>query len=48
MKEIHEYRNFTKPAEVHKAVNTLQGILNGMKKNCSKLHSKIKSLNLHM
>lgn len=31
MKEIDEYRQFTKPAEMHKAVNSLIGILEGIK-----------------
>lgn len=30
MKEIDEYRTFTKPAELHKAVNTLRGIVAGI------------------
>ncbi|MEG1036585.1 MAG: BRCT domain-containing protein [Anaerovoracaceae bacterium] len=29
-KEINEYRHFTTPAELHKAVNTLHGILSGI------------------
>ena len=30
MKEISEYRQFTKPAELHKAINTLRGIVAGL------------------
>lgn len=30
MKELEEYRKFTKPAELHKAVNTLRGLVAGI------------------
>ena len=30
IKEREEYQKFTKPAEVHKAVNTLRGIVSGI------------------
>lgn len=30
MKEFEEYSAFTKPAELHKAVNTLRGIVAGI------------------
>lgn len=30
MKEIEDYRTFTKPAELHKAVNTLKGLVAGI------------------
>ena len=30
LKEVEEYRRFTKPAELHKAVNTLKGIVAGI------------------
>ena len=30
IKEIEEYRRFTTPAELHKAVNTLKGIVAGI------------------
>lgn len=30
MKELDDYRNFTKPAELHKAVNTLRGLVAGI------------------
>ena len=30
IKEIEEYRKFTTPAELHKAVNTLKGIVAGI------------------
>ena len=30
LKEIQDYRKFTKPSELHKAVNTLRGIVAGI------------------
>ena len=30
IKEIEEYRKFTTPAELHKAINTLKGIVAGI------------------
>lgn len=35
MKEMEEYRAFTTPAELHKAVNTLRGIVAGINSDAS-------------
>lgn len=49
--EIEQYRKFTTPAEVHKAVNSLIGMLNGIKfdekLNQSELSEVINWCNLH-
>ena len=44
MKEMEEYRSFTKPAELHKAVNTLRGIVAGINSDSSVENAEIKEL----
>lgn len=44
MKEMEEYRAFTKPAELHKAVNTLRGIVAGINSDLSVGGAEIQEL----
>ena len=44
MKEMEEYRAFTTPAELHKAVNTLRGIVAGINSDASVENSEIQEL----
>ncbi len=44
MKEMEEYRTFTKPAELHKAVNTLRGIVAGINSDSSVGAAEIQEL----
>ncbi|WP_295585541.1 BRCT domain-containing protein [uncultured Oscillibacter sp.] len=44
MKEMEEYRAFTTPAELHKAVNTLRGIVAGINSDASVESSEIQEL----
>ncbi len=44
MKETEEYRTFTKPAELHKAMNTLKGIVAGITMEAGANENEIKEL----
>ena len=44
VKEIEEYRQFTKPAELHKAINTLRGIVAGITADLSASNSEMQEL----
>jgi hypothetical protein len=50
-KELHQYRPFTKPAELHKAINTLKGIVAGITTDRSpsetELHELLNWCTLH-
>lgn len=43
--EIEEYRQFTSPGELHKAINMLHGLLDGMKATVK--YQNLKWLNSH-
>lgn len=44
MKELEAYRNFTKPAELQKAINTLRGIVSGISSDRDVSNSEITEL----
>lgn len=43
-KEIEEYRTFTKPAELHKAINTLRGLVAGINSDMNVASSEVTEL----
>ena len=44
MKELEAYRNFTKPAELQKAINTLRGIVSGISSDRDVSNSELTEL----
>lgn len=44
MKELEEYRAFTRPAEIHKAINTLRGIVAGISSDADVSSSELTEL----